>query len=252
MAAGERLETIRALLTNDGQVSVSDLSRSMSVTEETIRRDLEKLEAEGFLMRTYGGAVLNEAHRAEDVHFYRRTRRNLAEKRAIALNVLPILQGKHAIAADASSTVLETIRLIGNREDVSLLTYSAAVFHELNDPAITIVSPGGQFDKSGLALYGRTTIRAISQYHVDILLLSCKSLSIDGGLRDSRESEAETKRVLIERAKEIALLADHSKFDQNAFVPLADLDRIDYLVTDCEPSDDWKQACCARGVKLLY
>lgn len=72
MAAKDRIQAIKQMVANDKKVTVSNLSGIFQVTEETIRRDLEKLEDEGFLTRTYGGAVLNTAMLTENIHFYKR------------------------------------------------------------------------------------------------------------------------------------------------------------------------------------
>ena len=79
-----RLEHIREQVKNEKKVTVSELSKIYKVTEETIRRDLEKLEKEGFLTRTFGGAVLNSASQKEHIHFYKRTSINQKEKAKIA------------------------------------------------------------------------------------------------------------------------------------------------------------------------
>lgn len=252
MAAKDRVETIKSLLLSEGQVKVSLLSQELSVTEETIRRDLEKLEAEGFLIRTHGGATLNSARKMADVHFFKRTQRNLSAKRAIARIAISVMERKQAIAADASSTVMEALRLVASRRDLTLLTNSAAVFQELHDPAVTIVSTGGEYDYSGSSFFGQGAKKSIEQYHVDLTLLSCKGVGIESGILDTRETDAEIKRAMIGQAREVALLVDHTKLDRTAFVRVAGLDRLTYLITDAEPSDAWKHACGEFGIKLLY
>lgn len=252
MGAKERIAQIKAELDAEGRVQVSALAVRLEVTEETIRRDLDKLAAQGFLIRTHGGAVIDSSRKTADVHFFKRMADHAPEKRAVAAKALEVLEGAHAVAADASTTVMEAVRLIADREDLVLLTNSTAVFSELADPKLTIVSPGGEFDQSGLALYGQVAKQVIGQYHVDLLLLSCKALSRTAGVLVSRENEADIKRALVAQADRVALLVDHSKFDKTAFVRLCDLGSIDYIVTDEEPSGEWKRVCEKAGIRLLY
>lgn len=252
VAAKDRIEAIRQMVANDKKVVVSNLSAIFQVTEETIRRDLEKLEDEGFLTRTYGGAVLNVATWPENVHFHKRAKSYYQEKQVIACNALPLIKNITTMAADSSSTVMELLKLLKERNDLTLLTNSAEAFHELAESEINIVSTGGEFNKSTLSLQGRITKDIISNYHVDIILLSCKGLDIEKGALDSNEAEAEIKRTMIQQATEVALVVDDSKFDRKAFVPLVDLKNIDYIITNKAPGDEWIDFCKKNNIQLIY
>ena len=92
VAAKDRIQAIKQMVANDKKVVVSHLSSIFQVTEETIRRDLEKLEDEGFLTRTYGGAVLNTTALSDNIHFYKRAKSFFEEKQTIARNALPFIK----------------------------------------------------------------------------------------------------------------------------------------------------------------
>lgn len=252
MAAKSRINSIKQMIQTDKKVVVSDLSSLFQVTEETIRRDLEKLEAEGVLNRTYGGAVLNESGQAKGLHFYRRAKHHLAEKKQIAHKFLPYLEDKYAIAADSSTTVMEVMKLLSDRDDITLLTNSTEAFKELSQSDIRLVSTGGEFDKNSLSLRGVITEEIISKYYVDICIISSKCLDLDSGASDSNDNEANIKRAMLKQAQEVALLVDHSKFDRKAFVSLIDLEYINYIVTDKRPSNKWIQFCEEKGINLIF
>lgn len=252
MAAKDRLELIRQMIQTEKKVTVSSLSTSFGVTEETIRRDLEKLENEGILTRTFGGAVLNVQMQREGIHFYKRANIRLEEKRKMAVVSTKLLEGKATIAADASTTVMEAVKLIKNSRDINLLTTSTAVFQEMANTDINILSTGGVFNRSTLSLQGAVAKENIKKYHVDILLISCKGIHIEKGVMDSKEPEAEVKKIMMEQAREVALFADHSKFNETAFAPLTGFDKIDYLITDQKPENKWIEFCKKNQVKLIY
>ena len=196
------------MVANDKKVTVSNLSGIFQVTEETIRRDLEKLEDEGFLTRTYGGAVLNTAMLTENIHFYKRASSFYEEKQLIARKALPFIDNKTTMAADSSSTVMELLKLLQDRSDLTLLKLGGKRF--MFWPAeIKVVSTGGELNKNTLSLQGRITKEIISRYHVDIMVMSCKGLDINSGALDSNEAEAEIKKTMIRQATEVALLVDH-------------------------------------------
>ncbi|PWC19672.1 DeoR/GlpR family DNA-binding transcription regulator [Brenneria corticis] len=252
MAARDRLQTIRQMVTNDKKVTVTNLSSIFQVTEETIRRDLEKLEVEGFITRTYGGAILNSANLAENVHFYKRAKSFIEEKQIIALNALPFIKNKTTMAADSSTTAMELLKLLKDRSDLTLLTNSAEAFHELAQSEIKVVSTGGELNKNMLSLQGRITKEIISKYHVDIMVMSCKGLDMQSGALDSNEAEAEIKKTMVRQATEVALLIDHSKFDRKAFVQLVDFSHINYIITDKKPSAEWVDFCSKNNIQLVY
>lgn len=252
MRAKERLNIIKQLLTNNKKVFVSELSDKLDVTEETIRRDLEKLEVEGIVTRTYGGAVLNTEPSFDGVNFYKRASINLEEKQKIAIKAIELLKNKTTIAADSSSTVIETLKLIRNRKDVVLLTNSTEILREFTQSELTIISTGGIFNKNSLSLQGTMAKNMIKRYNVDILLISCKGLDKEKGALDSNEVEVEFKKVLVQQSSEVALLVDHTKFDRNGFVQLVDFKNIDYIVTDKCPDDTWMCFFEKNGIKVLY
>ncbi|MCD8371212.1 MAG: DeoR/GlpR family DNA-binding transcription regulator [Clostridiales bacterium] len=252
MAQKGRLATIRQTVKRDRRVTVAQLSQEYNVTEETIRRDLEKLEQEGLVARTYGGAVLNVENVSENIDYLRRAQTNREEKTAIGKLVAEVIPERATVGADASSTVMEAVRFLKDRSEITVLTNSVQIVRELNESAINIVSTGGIVNKNTYSMQGKIVRRILSEYYVDIILVSCKALEMEGGIFDSNEEEAEIKRALIERGQKIILLADHSKFDRVAFVRLLDFDKIDMIVTDREPSEEWKKKLAEKGIELLF
>ncbi|MCI5623899.1 DeoR family transcriptional regulator [Anaerostipes sp. 494a] len=251
MAAKDRLNMIRQQLKADKKVTVSNLSRTYQVTEETIRRDLEKLEAEGFLTRTFGGAVYNQTVQKENVHFYKRAAMNIEEKKKIASASFDFLKDKNTLATDSSTTVMEAVKLLKDK-DLTILSASTEIFRELGDTNIRIISTGGMFNKKTLSLQGQVAKDTVQRYHVNIALISCKGLDLEKGVTDTNESEAEVKKCMIRQAEEVALLVDHTKFGRTAFAHLLDFEDIDYLVTDERPDDEWIQLCREKNIQLIY
>lgn len=252
MAQKERLAMIRQKVKKNKKVVVSELSREHNVTEETIRRDLEKLEQEGLVTRTYGGAVLNIEKISEHIDYLRRSQTNKEEKTQIGRLAASVIPTKAAIGADASSTVMEAINLLRDRPEITVLTNSVKIVRELDQAALSIISTGGIVNNSTFSMQGNIVRKILSDYYVDIVLISCTALEIDGGVFDSNEEEAELKRILIDRGQKTILLADHTKFNKVAFVRVLDFSKLDMVITDREPSQEWKDMFCEKGIKLLY
>lgn len=252
MAGRERLMLIKQHVQSMKKVSVADLSQQCGVTEETIRRDLDKLEAEGVVTRVHGVAIWNNGTQKEGIHFYRRMTKHVKEKQEIARKAVDLLEGKQTIIADSSTTVMETLKLVPDTAEITVVTNSTEVFREFQQSSINIISIGGEFNKKSLSLQGQLAKSNITKYNVDLALISCKGLNMDKGVQDSNEGEAEIKKLMLEQAKEVALLADFSKFDQTAFVSLIDLRSVNYIITDRRPEDAWIHFCAENEIELIY
>ena len=245
MAQKDRLESIRNSIQLEKKLTVSQLSRDLGVTEETIRRDLEKLEQEGVLTRTHGGAVLNAQSVSENIDYLVRANHNRREKEIMGRLAVSVIPDRASICADASSTVMEAVRLLKGQPDITLLTNSVQIINELHQSAFTVVSTGGTVNKNTFSMQGKAVRKILTDYYVDIVLISCKALNLNGGIFDSNEEEGELKR------QKVILIADHSKFDRVAFIKVMDLDKLDVLVTDREPSPEWKALCQEKNIRLV-
>ena len=252
MAQKQRLDMIRKAVKSERRVVVADLSRLFDVTEETIRRDLDKLEEEGLVARTYGGAVLNADSSAERIEFLRRAETHPEEKRVIASLAARVIPQTATIAADASSTVVETLQALKKRAGLTVLTYSVRAISQPEDTEIRFISSGGLVDKSTYAFTGPMAQKTIGSYRTEIVMISCKALNMDGGIYDSNEDEVELKKTMIAGGQKTILLADHSKFDRIAFVRSADIADMDMVITDKKPSDAWCRLLEKKKVRLLY
>lgn len=252
MAQKERLALIRQAVRKEKKISVSELSKEHGVTEETIRRDLEKLEQEGLINRTYGGAVLSIEKISAHVDYLRRSQTNKEAKMIIGKLAAQEIPPHTAIGADASSTVMEAVSMMKDRPDITVLTNSVKIIRELDQSALNIISTGGQVNKNTFSMQGNIVRQILSNYYVDVVLISCTALEVDGGVFDSNEEEAELKRLLVNRGQKTILLADHTKFNKVAFVRVLDYSQIDVVITDRNPGQEWGEMLQAKGVRLIY
>jgi len=252
MLPRERLEIIKEIVLKEKKVYVSKLSEKFNVTEETIRRDLEKLELQGIVTRSYGGAILNSEKTNEDIPFYKRSKTNIESKQYIAMKAVEFIKEGSTIVADCSSTVLETLKLIKDRKDVTIITNSVEVLQELNQSELNIISTGGSLKQRSLSLQGPITQNTISKYNVDIAFVSCKGMDKEKGILDSNETEAEIKRSMIKQSNKVILLIDHTKYDKTSFVKLFDYDNIDYIITDGEPKEEWMNLFHSYNIEVIY
>ena len=248
----KRIDKIKQKVEAEGEVFVSDLSRLYNVTEETIRRDLEKLKNEGVVTRTYGGAMLNTTLQSDRVHFSKRRAINLEAKKKIAKLVAREFGDARTIMVDNSTTVIEAIKLIKDNRNITAISFSAQIFQELDETNMMLVSTGGIYDERTRSFYGSLAKENIRKYNVDVALLGCKGLDMTNGVSDSSEGEADLKAEMSSRAASVVVLADHSKFGQTAFVNFLHWDMVNCLITDEKPIDKWVEFCNRMNIRLIY
>lgn len=248
----KRIDKIKQKVEAEGEVFVSDLSRLFSVTEETIRRDLEKLKNDGVVTRTYGGAMLNTASQSDQIHFSKRRAINLQSKQKIAELLKREYGSAKTIMVDNSTTAIEALKLLKDRKDLTVISFSAQIFQELDDTNITLVSTGGIYNERTRSFYGSLAQESIRKYNVDVTLLGCKGLNTANGVSDSTEGEANLKAEMSSRAAEVVVLADYSKFGQTAFVNFLDWDTVDCVITDQRPDESWVEFFNRMNIRLIY
>lgn len=251
MLAVERRRAILDQLRSEGRVVVAELARALAVTEETIRRDLGRMERGGLLSRTHGGALPRPAE-GEDLPYGIRGVTNIAAKRTIGALAAGLVPDGAAIMLDSSSTAYEALRALGGHRGLTVITNSVRL---LADPEMTdhaVLSVGGELRRRAMTFVGPLACQAAAQFNADVALVSCKALSPGGGLMDANLADAAVKRVFIARAARAILLADAGKFDRTALITIAELAAIDTIVTDRRPSDAWCARLEREGVTLVH
>ncbi len=239
MLALERRNLILEKLQAEKRVVVSELSQLYNVSEETIRRDLDKLEKEGLAIKSYGGAVINEDI-SIDLPFNVRKNQNVSGKQKMAEIVASMVHDGDHIFLDASTTAVFVAKALKERERLTVITNSMEILLELSDVSgWNIISTGGVMKEGYLAFLGSRTEESIRSYFVDKVIFSCKALDKDWGIMESQEAFGSTKKAMMSSGKEKILVIDSTKFDQTAFSVAGKLRDVDIVVTDKEPSERW-------------
>ncbi len=251
MLAIERKNEILSILQKEQSVLVADLSQKYKVTEETIRRDLDKLEKEGFVKKTYGGAVLNE-NTNMDLPFKIRERTNKAEKMTIARLVADLIEEGETLIMDSSSTSLMVAKNLKAFNNLTVITNSVEILLELSGcKGIKLICTGGNVRDFALSLGGKIAEEALRNFNVDKVIMSCKGIHIEKGITDSNEFEADLKTVMADCADEIIWAVDSSKFDKLSFVKILNLKAGDTVVSEKPVSDKWMEFFEKKNIRFV-
>ncbi|MDF2613196.1 MAG: DeoR/GlpR transcriptional regulator [Clostridia bacterium] len=254
MLALERQKYITEIVEREKSVKVIELSKLFEVTEETIRRDLEKIEKLGILKRTYGGAIFinGTIKDVEDTPFSMRVNENISSKQKIAIAVADMLYDGEVVMLDPSTTCLEVAKNIDKNKRLTVITNSISILSELSShEELNVVSTGGTLRKRSLSLIGPTAKDNIKNYYADKAVISCKGVDLQRGAMDTNELEVEIKKAMIGCAKEIILAVDSTKMQKISMHKLIEVSKINYLVVDQELPPEWQEFCTQHGIKQI-
>lgn len=246
----ERRQKIMEKIRLDRKVYVADLAKAFKVTEETIRRDLEKLEAQDLLRRSYGGAILTEST-SEDLSYKRRSTINSESKLAIAEKAARLIHDGDTIMMDSSTTCQALLQRLKEQKDITIITNSIRLMNDFMGSGFKMICTGGTMRESSCALTGSITSQTLEKYFVDFAFISCKGIDREKGIMESNESESRIKSIMIRQARKAVLLVDHSKFDKTAFVKCDDFSQIDTIVTDQLPAKEWQDFFHDQHLELI-
>ncbi|MCL2255020.1 MAG: DeoR/GlpR family DNA-binding transcription regulator [Lachnospiraceae bacterium] len=253
MLAIERRNEILGKLQNDKRVIVSELSDYYEVSEETIRRDLEKLEKDGYVTKSYGGAILNENINLE-MPFNVRKNTNVVGKQRIAALLTELVNDGDSLMLDSSSTAVFIAKALKEtKRNLTIITNSIEIIIELFDAQEwRVLSTGGLAQEGSFALVGPQTDQMLSAYHVSKAIISCKGFDIHNGITDSNELHARNKQTMLNRTEQGILAVDKSKFGKTAFALISRLDNISIIVTDEKPEEKWLRLFEEYRIKCIW
>jgi DeoR family fructose operon transcriptional repressor len=250
MYAPERHQQILAAARAEGRVDVNELARTLSVTPETVRRDLTALERHGLLRRVHGGAIPVERLGFEPAVADRESRL-AAEKERIAKLALDQVPEGGSLILDAGTTTLRLAELLPTDREFSVVTHSLPIAMLLAArPNISLHLLGGTVRGRTLAAVGDWTLRALEDIYADVAFIGTNGLTVGQGLTTPDLTEANVKRALVRSARRTVVLADHTKVGRSDIVRVAPIEAVDVLVTHTGIDRELVEELTAAGVEV--
>ena len=232
MFALERQKRIIEALKNEGAVWVSKLSVELGVTEETVRRDLEKLEKQELLLRTHGGAIpIDEGN--HEMSLEKRKSLNTDSKIRLAKEAVKFISAGDTIFLDASTTTFYIAKELKVMKGITIITNSIRVVNELAGIADLKVIAVGGFVSSNQSFVGSQAQRIITEnYFANKMFFSSRGITLNAGILESNDQECGIKQCMLQNADTKYYLCDKSKIGRVGFAKLAQFDSIDYFITE--------------------
>jgi DeoR/GlpR family transcriptional regulator of sugar metabolism len=251
MLAPERQHQILTLLEQRGIVRTIDLAEEFQVTDETIRRDLQALaeSGEAQLKRIHGGAKsLNGKSKLRS--FSERSHLNIEAKQAIAATALKLIQPDRTYAFDSSTTACAVAAILPDLPYRVVTNAFAILELLLEKDSVDLISTGGRYHPKTHTFIGGDSISNLRRHQIHTAFVSCIGFDVERGASEGFEHQAIFKESLVHYAKEVVLLVDSSKINQQSEYFFAPLERISRVITDPGIAPAAAEAIRACGLKL--
>jgi DeoR family transcriptional regulator of aga operon len=227
----ERLATILEDLSAGGSVGVADLAVRLDVSEATIRRDLDLLEAQRLLARTHGGAIPQGVLYELPLRY--KAARRQEDKLRIAAAAARRVEDGMVVGLTGGTTCTEVARTLVDRQRLTVVTNALNIAGELAvRPNLRLVVTGGTARPESYELVGPLAEQSLAGLHLDIMIIGVDGIDAEAGCTTHHEVEAHTDLALIERARRVIVVADSSKVGTVAFARICEVGRVHELITD--------------------
>lgn len=247
--AEERKRKILELLNENSKLLVPDLCEYFKVSPATIRNDLRELKNSGFLQRTHGGALSIKTK--YELDSYQKEVKHLEEKKAIARFAADIVEDSDTILIDTGTTTLEFAKLLSSKKNLTVVTNDIEIARHLETAGdANVILIGGIIRRDFHCTIGPIAINSLRELYVDKAFMGANGISVEGGLTTPDINQAEVKKAMLEKASEVIVLCDSSKFGIKSFAHVAPISRINRIITDSGLDEDELQAFLDMSVDI--
>ena len=246
----DRHNQIIEMITRHGTVKNPQLMEKFGISIETVRRDLELLEQQGYLRRVYGGAVMNTSLRSEP-EYASRSKAYFQEKNAIAMEAAKLISPEDTVYLGVGTTVQAMVQYMKGLGELTVFTNALRTAVELSEvPGCSVILPGGQLRNKELTLSGFPAEDTLVHFNVDKAFIGIGGIT-EEGITDFHIGEARLHRQLIQNARQAIVLTDSSKLGVRAMNNVCTLQQIDVVITDNKVSKQMVKTLEQAGVKVI-
>jgi DeoR family glycerol-3-phosphate regulon repressor len=249
MFSTQRQAEILRIVRTQHTCTVAELAEVFAVSDETVRRDLKPLIAEGALLKVHGGVMLPE--RLDEPPFQRRLQENLEAKRVIAARVADLVRDGDSLILDSGTTCVHIAQALCARSRLTVVTNSAEIARTLAPRhGNRVFIAGGELRADDSAAFGESALAFIRQFHVRHAFVSVTAIDARGRFMDAQPDDVSYSLAAFAQAERRVVVADHAKFGHSALVHAFGPEAVDLLITDEAPPSALAQAFAAADLEV--
>lgn len=249
MLASQRKKHILEILAREKQVLSGELSQRFAISEDSIRRDLRELAAEGLLQRVHGGALpASVAIAPYEIRKNVQTR----SKQIVAAKAVKLIKPGQVVIVDGGTTTTEMIGLLPKDIPFTLVTHSPGIAVGLIDfPLIEVIMIGGRLFRHSVVNVGSAMIDAVSHINADLFFMGVTGIHASAGFTTGDYEEAGAKRALSRRAAETVVMASDEKMNAASAFAIGPLSLASTVIVDSKPDDNLCNLFATLNIDML-
>ena len=252
MFAEERKNRIMAMLKKNNRVTVDELVVIFSVSGATIRTDLKDLELLGYIIRTYGGAIIRDDVVNGEDSIKERKDKNLVQKINIAKKARGFIEEGDIIIIDTGTTTFELAKQLNNAKNITVITNDLNIGLELQkNKDITLILIGGKIRSDFECTVGIMGTQFLGVLTANKLFMSANAFSLTKGATTPNIEQAEMKSKMIDISQTVYLLCDSSKMGKRTLCSFATVKKIQCIITDNDLPQEEKMHFEKEGVNVI-
>lgn len=232
MLIDERRQHILGLLQSDGRVLVAELSRRLGISQITIRKDLDHLQAKGLIQRTHGGALPVQTGALSDPSLQEKQKQHLHEKQRIAAAAARLVQEGQCVMLDSGTTTTAVAQALKRFSQLTVITNAVNIAAELTGTNFEVILTGGTLRKNSFSLVGPLAEDVLEEMHADILFLGVDGFDVELGVTTPNLLESRVNRAMVKAARKVVAVCDSTKFARRSLSRIVSPSAIHQVITD--------------------
>lgn len=245
----KRLQDIEDYIHSAGTASLDELCEHFNVSKNTIRRDISNILDKGTIQKVYGGVTSMSSHL---IPFENRDITNSSAKTAIAKCAARFVEGNELIYIDSGTTTRSMVEYLPRVPKLTILTNSLDIINAAaNLEHITLLTIGNSYKRDTKSFVGNDSLHILDKYNINKAFMAATGVSIESGLTNSDILEYEIKKKIVDKAQQVYLLADASKFGRSTLLTYAPFDKVDTLITSEPLSKEYQEYCDEHGIAVI-
>ena len=232
MLIEERRQHILSIAQNEGRVRVRDLSKALGISQITIRKDLDHLQAKGLLQRSHGGALPAQPGALFDPSLKEKEKSHHSEKERIGAAAAEIVTEGQCVMLDSGTTTTAVAHALKRFSNLTVITNAVNIAAELTGTNFEVILTGGILRKNSFSLVGPLAEDMLAEMHADILFLGVDGFDLEIGLTTPNLLESRVNRAMANGASKVVLVCDSTKFNRRSLSRIVPVSAVHHVITD--------------------
>lgn len=232
MLIEERRQHILAIAQSEGRVRVRDLSKALGISQITIRKDLDHLQAKGLLQRSHGGALPAQPGALFDPSLQEKEKSHHGEKERIGAAAAELVKEGQCVMLDSGTTTTAVAHALRRFSYLTVITNAVNIAAELTNTNFEVILTGGILRKNSFSLVGPLAEDMLGEMHADILFLGVDGFDLEIGLTTPNLLESRVNRAMVNGATTVVTVCDSTKFNRRSLSRIVPSTAIHHVITD--------------------